>query len=118
MARRQHHAPVRGRKPPLRRDRRALFFGVSHRSALTIPVRFTALQKQHALDGYRAGGIGCAAGNDPAGLPNTVNSMIPSGVARGQLISVNRTKRHFVGGISSKIVLRTMAFMLWSSTVV
>jgi hypothetical protein len=43
--------------------------------------------------------------------------MIPSGVARGQLIIVNRTKRHLVGGISSKIVFRTMAFVLWSSTV-
>ena len=44
--------------------------------------------------------------------------MMPSGVARGQLIIVSRTNRHFVGGISSKIVLRTMVFVVWSSTVV
>ena len=60
----------------------------------------------------RAVEIGCAAGNDPAGLPKTVNSMIPSGVARGQLIIVSRTNRHLVGGISSKIVLRMTAFVL------
>jgi Glycosyl hydrolase family 67 N-terminus len=55
-------------------------------------------------------GIGCAAGNDPEGFPNTVNSMIPSGAVRGQLSIVSRTKRHFVGGISAKMVLRTILF--------
>ncbi len=62
--------------------------------------------------------MGSAAGNDPAGLPKRVNSMMPNGVARGQLIMVSRTNRHWLGGISSKRVLRTMAFVLWSSTVV
>ena len=63
-------------------------------------------------------GIGTAAGNDPDGLPKTVNSMMPNGAERGQLTIVSRTNRHFVGGISSKMVLRTTAFVLWSSTVV
>ena len=73
--------------------------------------------KKYSDGSQGAAGIGCAAGNDPAGLPKTVNSIMPSGVARGQLIIVSRTKRDLVGGISSKIVLRTMAFVLWSSTV-
>jgi hypothetical protein len=59
----------------------------------------------------RTAGIGYAAGNEPFALPKTVNSMIPSGVARSQLSIVSRTKRHLVGGISLKIVLRTMAFV-------
>jgi hypothetical protein len=53
---------------------------------------------------HRAGGIGCAAGNEPDGLPKTVNSMIPSGVVRGQSSIVSRTKRHWVGGTVSKSV--------------
>jgi hypothetical protein len=58
------------------------------------------------------------AGNDPAALPKTVNSMIRSGVTRGQLVIVSRTNRHRVGGSSSKIVLRATVLALWSSTVV
>jgi hypothetical protein len=34
------------------------------------------------------------------------------------LAEVTRTNRHWVGGISSKIVLRAVVFMLWSSAVV
>jgi len=41
-----------------------------------------------------------------------------SGVARGQVIIVSRTNRHLLGGISSTIVLRTPASVLWSSSVV
>src|SRR5579863_3274647 len=67
---------------------------------------------------YLDAGIATAAGSDSAGLPNTVNSMMPSGVVCGQLTIVKRTNRHFVGGISSKMVLRTASFLLWSSTVV
>src|SRR5258708_17985201 len=72
----------------------------------------------HCRSVHRTPGIGCAAGNHSAALPKIVNSMIPSGVARGQLIIVSRTKLHVVGEISSKIVLRTTVFVLWSSTVV
>jgi hypothetical protein len=39
-----------------------------------------------------------------------VNSITPSGVVRGQLSIVSRTKRHRVGGISAKIVFRTTLF--------
>jgi hypothetical protein len=51
-------------------------------------------------------------------LPKTVISMIPSGVVRGQPVIVSRTNRQLVGGISSKTVLRAVAFVLWSSAVV
>jgi len=57
-------------------------------------------------------GIATAAGSDSAGLPNTVHSMIPNGVVRGQSVNVNRTKRHLTGGISSKIVFREIVFFV------
>ncbi len=79
---------------------------------------FSSFNVSLRIQNQRMLGIGTAAGNDSAGLPKTVNSTIPSGVALGQFVMVNRTKRHFTGGISSKIVFREMVFFVWSRAVV
>jgi len=63
-------------------------------------------------------GIATAAGKEPLGFPKTVNSMTPRGADLGQLVIVNRTKRHFVSGNSPKIVFLDKILPDSSSTVV
>jgi hypothetical protein len=45
-------------------------------------------------------------------MPKAAGWIIASGVLRGQSVIVSRTNRHWVGGISSKIVLRAMPCQL------
>ena len=67
---------------------------------------------------YGTPGNTVLAGSDPADLPNTVNSMTPSGDLRGQFVTVNRTNRAELGAISLKIVSRGMSLPVSFNTVV